>query len=99
MLHVAYLMPLLPLAGFVVLVSAGRRIGDPLAGWIATAAVAGVVRGGLPDAGRHAAACPMRHRVFVHNYFTWFHVGGLDRAGRAFWSTRSRSPCACSSPA
>ena len=40
MVHVAFLMPLLPLAGFVVLVFGGRRLGDPLAGWIATAAVA-----------------------------------------------------------
>src|SRR5580698_2389129 len=69
-------MPLLPLAGFLVLVFAGRRIGDPVAGWIGTAAVAGsfviacLTLGGmfnLPDA----------HREFVHNYFTWFHVGGL----------------------
>jgi NADH:ubiquinone oxidoreductase subunit 5 (subunit L)/multisubunit Na+/H+ antiporter MnhA subunit len=69
-------MPLLPLAGFVVLVAAGKRIGDPLAGWIATIAVAAafvvaclVLAGtlNLPDA----------HREFVHNYFTWFHVGGL----------------------
>jgi NADH-quinone oxidoreductase subunit L len=69
-------MPLLPLAGFVVLVFAGRRLGDPIAGWIATAAVAGafvvaclVLAGmlNLPDA----------HREFVHNYFTWFHTGGL----------------------
>ncbi len=76
MLHVAYLMPLLPLAGFVVLVAAGKRIGDPLAGWIATVAVAAsfvvaclVLAGtlNLPDA----------HREFVQNYFTWFHVGGL----------------------
>jgi len=76
-LHVAYLMPLLPLAGFVVLVFAGRRIGDPLAGWIATIAVAGafvvacLTLGGLlnqPDA----------HRVFLHTYFTWFHVSGLN---------------------
>jgi len=69
-------MPLLPLAGFAVLVFAGRRLGDPIAGWIATAAVAGafvvaclVLAGmlNLPDA----------HREFVHNYFTWFHAGGL----------------------
>src|SRR5580700_5367575 len=69
-------MPLLPLAGFVALVAAGKRVGDPLAGWIATAAVGAAfvvacfVLGGmfnLPDA----------HREFVHNYFTWFHVGGL----------------------
>jgi len=75
--HIAYLMPLLPLAGFVVLVFGGRRLGDPLAGWVATAAVAAAfvvacfVLGGVlsqPDA----------HRVFVHNYFTWFGVGGLN---------------------
>jgi NADH-quinone oxidoreductase subunit L len=75
-LHVAFLMPLFPLAGFLVLVFAGRRIGDPVAGWIGTAAVvasfvvACLALGGtlgLPDA----------HRVFVDNYFTWFHVGGL----------------------
>jgi NADH-quinone oxidoreductase subunit L len=75
-LHAAYLMPLLPLAGFVVLVAAGRRLGDPLAGWLATAAVAGafvvacVTLAGL--LGQSEA-----HRVFQHNYFTWFHVGGL----------------------
>jgi NADH-quinone oxidoreductase subunit L len=69
-------MPLLPLAGFVVLVFAGRRLGDPLAGWIATATVAGafvvacLVLGGMLN-------LPEAHREFVHNYFTWFHVGGL----------------------
>jgi NADH-quinone oxidoreductase subunit L len=69
-------MPLFPLAGFLVLVFAGRRIGDPIAGWIGTAAVAAsfvvacLVLGGtlgLPDS----------HRLFVDNYFTWFHTGGL----------------------
>src|ERR1019366_2500141 len=69
-------MPLLPLAGFVVLVFAGRRIGDPLAGWIATVAVASsfvvacVVFAGLLHQ-------PETHRVYLDNYFTWFHVGGL----------------------
>jgi NADH-quinone oxidoreductase subunit L len=69
-------MPLFPLAGFLVLVFAGRRIGDPVAGWIGTATVAAsfvvacfVLGGtlGLPDA----------HRVFVDNYFTYLHVSGL----------------------
>jgi NADH-quinone oxidoreductase subunit L len=75
-LHVAYLMPLLPLAGFLVLVFAGRRIGDPVAGWIGTAAVAGsfviacLTLGGMLN-------LPGAHRVFVDNYFTWFHVSGL----------------------
>jgi NADH-quinone oxidoreductase subunit L len=75
-LHIAYLMPLLPLVGFVVLVFAGRRIGDPLAGWIATVAVAGafvvacLTLGGMLNQ-------PDNHRVFVHTYFTWFQVSGL----------------------
>jgi NADH-quinone oxidoreductase subunit L len=69
-------MPLLPLAGFLVLVSAGRRLGDPLAGWIATVAVgasfvvACFMLGGmlnLPDA----------HRLFIDNYFTWIHASGF----------------------
>ncbi len=69
-------MPLLPLVGFVVLVAAGKRIGDPLAGWIATIAVAAAfvvacfVLGGMLN-------LPDVHRTFVHNYFTWFQVGGL----------------------
>src|SRR4051794_22506490 len=32
---------LLPLASFVVLMFAGRRMGNPLAGWFGTAAIAG----------------------------------------------------------
>ncbi len=88
MLHVAYLMPLLPLAGFLVLVAAGKRIGDPYAGWVATVAVAGafvvacLVLGGT-------LSLPDDHRLFVHNYFTWFHVGGLT-CRSAFWWTRCR---------
>ena len=39
MVHVAYLMLLFPLAGFLLLVALGRRIGDPVAGWIGTVAV------------------------------------------------------------
>ena len=40
MLEVVWLIPLLPLAGFAVLLLAGRRLGSPLAGWLATSAVA-----------------------------------------------------------
>ena len=35
-----WLIPALPLAGFVLLVAFGRRLGEPLAGWLATAMVA-----------------------------------------------------------
>ncbi len=41
MLSHAYLIPLLPLAGFLVLALFGRRIGEPWAGWLGTATVAG----------------------------------------------------------
>jgi NADH-quinone oxidoreductase subunit L len=75
--HVAYLMLLLPLAGFLVLLTAGRRIGNPLAGWIGTAAVGGsfvvacIVLAGL-------LGLPGNQRVVVHDYFTWFSAGGLS---------------------
>jgi NADH-quinone oxidoreductase subunit L len=70
-------MPLLPLAGFVVLVAAGRRLGDPLAGVVGTVAVGGsfvfacITLAGL--VGRPAGA----QREFTQNAFTWIDVGGL----------------------
>jgi len=36
-----WLVPLLPLLGFTFLVAFGRRLGEPIAGWIATLAMAG----------------------------------------------------------
>src|SRR6516165_12349319 len=69
-------MLLFPLAGFAVLLAAGRRMGDPLAGWVGTAAVAGsfvvacLVLAGL-------IGLPADHRLVVHDYFTWFSTGGL----------------------
>ncbi len=36
-----WLIPGLPLLGFAILVVAGRRLGEPLAGWLATAMVGG----------------------------------------------------------
>ena len=41
MLELVWLIPALPLAGFLVLLAAGRRIGEPGAGWLATAACGG----------------------------------------------------------
>ena len=40
MLDVIWLLPAVPLAGFVLLVLFGRRMGQPLAGWVGTAACA-----------------------------------------------------------
>ena len=41
MIHAAPAVLLLPLAGVLVLTFLGRRVGDPLAGWIGTITVAG----------------------------------------------------------
>jgi NADH-quinone oxidoreductase subunit L len=78
MIHAAYLMPLLPLAGFVVLAGAGRRLGDPWAGWLGTATVAGsfvvacITYAGLLE--RHSGAS----REFTQTLFSWIPVGGLQ---------------------
>jgi len=75
--HLAYLMLLLPLAGFAVLVVGGRRLGNPLAGWVGTVAVGGAfVIACLVLAG--LIQLPADHRVVVHQYFTWFSAGGLS---------------------
>jgi NADH-quinone oxidoreductase subunit L len=78
MVHVAYLMPLLPLAGFVVLAAAGRRLGDPWAGWLGTATVGGsfvvavITYIGLLS--RHAGP----GREMTQTLFSWIPVGGLQ---------------------
>jgi NADH-quinone oxidoreductase subunit L len=87
-LDAAFLMPLLPLVGFVVLVSLGRRIGDPWAGWVGTAAVAGsfvaacVTLAGLLQrpAQSRTLTCALSCGTGSsgHSFFTWIPVGGLQ---------------------
>ncbi len=96
MLELTWLIPALPLAGFLVLLALGRRLGEPGAGWLATVMVGGsfvasvVVFAGLrSDGGEH-------HR-FTQTLFTWLPAGG-SRSTSASSSTRCRSPCASSSP-
>ncbi len=77
MVHAAYLMAVLPLAGFVVLVAAGRRLGDPLAGWVGTAAVLGsFVVACIALAGLLGEPASAQH--FSEDYFSWITVGGLQ---------------------
>ena len=77
MIHAAYVLPLLPLFGFVVLAAFGRRLGDPWAGWLGTATVvasfvvACVVFAGLLD--RHPYPSP-----FDQVLYSWIPVGGLQ---------------------
>ena len=77
MVDAAWLIPALPLAGFAVLAVLGRRLGEPRAGWLATAAMAAsflasvVVFAGL--AGRDPA-----ERRFVLTMFEWVPVGDFS---------------------
>ena len=72
-----FLIPALPLAGFLVLVFLGRRLGEPLAGWLATAAVGSsflvVVAVFFDLLGKDA-----HERALTQTLFTWLPVGGLQ---------------------
>jgi len=78
MIHASYLMPLLPLAGFVVLAIFGRRLGDPLAGWVGTLSVAGsFVVACVTFAGLLQKPSGPGREV-VEGWFSWITVGGLQ---------------------
>ncbi len=76
MLDLVWLIPALPLAGFLLLMVFGRRLGEPVAGWLASAAVglsfvvSLVVFAGL-------LAKPGDDRQFTQILFQWLPVGGL----------------------
>jgi NADH-quinone oxidoreductase subunit L len=75
-LDAVWLIPALPLAGFLLLVALGRRIVEPGAGWLATLMCAGsfvatlVVFAGL-------LAEDENHRTFVQTLFRWIPAGDL----------------------
>src|SRR5580765_1732418 len=76
MLDAVWLIPAFPLAGFLLLVVFGRKLGEPLSGWFATAMMAGsfvstvVVFFGLSDR-------PADDRFFTQTLFVWFQSGSL----------------------
>lgn len=76
MMHAVWLIPALPLAGFLILLATGRRLGDPKAGYLATAMIFGsffVAVGVFFDLmGLHG-----EERRFEQELFTWIGAGGL----------------------
>ena len=77
MLHYAYIIPLLPLAGAVLLAFFGKRLGNPLAGWFATLLVTASFVVGVfvfLDLLHRASS----NRSFDQTIFTWIPVGGLQ---------------------
>ncbi|MET0664654.1 MAG: NADH-quinone oxidoreductase subunit L, partial [Acidimicrobiales bacterium] len=76
MIELVWLIPALPLAGFLLLTFTGRRVGEPAAGWLATLLMGGsfaaavAVHLGLVDRG-------VEERAFSQILFEWLPVGGL----------------------
>ena len=77
MLDLIWLVPGLPLAGFLVLTVAGRRIGEPGAGWLATGALTGSF---LVTVGVHLdlAGRAVDDRRSVTTLFEWVPAGDLS---------------------
>ena len=77
LLDLAFLIPAFPLGGFLLLVVFGRRLGEPVAGWVATGAMAGsfvsavLVFIGLSDRGHE-------DRRFVQTLFEWVPAGDFQ---------------------
>ncbi len=76
MLEAVWLIPALPLTGFLILLVAGRRLGDPRAGWLATAMMGGafltavvVFFGLVGEEGEE--------RVFTQTLFPWVESGSF----------------------
>ncbi len=76
MLEAVWLIPALPLAGFLILLVAGRRLGDPRAGWLATAMMGAafltsvvVFFGLVGEEGEE--------RVFTQTLFPWIDSGSF----------------------
>src|SRR5687768_5387540 len=81
---------LLPLASFVVLVFIGRRLGTPLAGWFATAAIGAsfvcsvVAMGSWISQGSYAGATWGRNIAPINRPMKWIPVGtAADPGGQA----------------
>ena len=76
MLDLVWLIPALPLAGFLILVALGRRMGEPNAGWLATAMCGGsFVATAIVFAGLLGEEREGRHHVLT--LFDWINVGGF----------------------
>jgi NADH-quinone oxidoreductase subunit L len=75
--ELVWLIPALPLAGFLTLLVAGRRLGEPLAGWLATLMCAGsFVASVIVYVGLLGKSAEDRH--FVQTLFEWLPSGGLS---------------------
>ena len=77
MLDAAWLICAFPLAGFLVLLVLGRRLGEPRAGWLATAAMAGSFVSAVAVFIALMARDPAERR-FVVTLFEWVPAGDFS---------------------
>src|SRR5688572_127595 len=75
MLDLTWAIPALPLAGFLVLLLLGRRLGEPAAGWLATLMVAGSF---VVSVLVFLALRGEEHHQFSQTLFTWLPAGGFS---------------------
>ena len=77
MLDLVWLVPALPLTGFLLILLFGRKLGDPFAGVLATVMTASsfVVVAGIYF---ELLSLPSEERTNVVTLFSWIPVGGLQ---------------------
>jgi NADH-quinone oxidoreductase subunit L len=75
MVSLVWLIPALPLLGFLILLLVGPRLGEPVAGWLATAmVVAAFVVSVIVFIGLHGRA----DRTYTLSLFTWIPAGRFN---------------------
>ncbi len=78
MIDAIYLVPLLPLVGFVTILLVGRRLGEPLAGWVATAACGGSFLASVATFIGLVGTDEADRRTVVREVFEWVPVGDFS---------------------
>ncbi len=76
LLDLVWLVPLLPLSGVVILLLAGKRIGDPKAGWLATALM-GLAFVWSVVMLAALLSLPADARSHTSDVYTWLSIGNL----------------------
>ena len=76
LLDLVWLVPLLPLTGTVILLLAGKRIGDPKAGWLATAMMGLAFVWSIVMLGA-LLSLPAEARTHTNQVYTWMSAGTL----------------------
>ncbi len=77
MVNAAYAIVALPLLGFVINLVWGRRLGEPRAGWVGTAAAGGSFVAAIV-VWIHLLGLSSNYRFADLNIFSWFPVAGLQ---------------------